>query len=364
MDWFWTKSSIRSCVASGKKTRHPSSARRITSRSRCGEDRKMIFGTNFEYSQYWSDDVWISKMAGGGGNKKRFQYCVDPSGQEILYFQALQRHSGRRPIDPILQDNVLISNIFPLQAFYWMCNQFMLHHKFRIDGGRTIPAGKDRRYFWQLWIPWIRITRIRNWSNHVLHSTNQSGKDTGIRCIGSNFSLLNGKDWSSIKQDRTPSSSTIHSQLIASRKWLWSNLTKSFTRRFLCHFDQHRKFLTNTIGCVISIVMSLEAAKITNESNPYVGKSPQRKLRNVPCSITTLYIKKNLMSHTHSASTVRPVCGSESTKRCVLTPTHVEKDQTSTVRPALEDHKEEHEIDSGVPGLLHAVVKDAEHLRV
>ena len=38
----------------------------------------------FEYSQHWSDDVWKSKMAGGGGNKKRFQYCTDPSGQEIL----------------------------------------------------------------------------------------------------------------------------------------------------------------------------------------------------------------------------------------------------------------------------------------
>ena len=27
----------------------------------------------FEYSQYWSDDVWKSRMAGGGGNKKIFQ---------------------------------------------------------------------------------------------------------------------------------------------------------------------------------------------------------------------------------------------------------------------------------------------------
>ena len=35
---------------------------------------------DLEYSQYWSDDVWKSKMAGGGGNKKRFQYCTDPSG--------------------------------------------------------------------------------------------------------------------------------------------------------------------------------------------------------------------------------------------------------------------------------------------
>ena len=38
----------------------------------------------FEHSQCWSDDVWMSKMAGGRGNKKRFQYCIDPSRQEIL----------------------------------------------------------------------------------------------------------------------------------------------------------------------------------------------------------------------------------------------------------------------------------------
>ena len=38
----------------------------------------------FEYSQFWSDDVWKTKMAGGGGNNKRFQCYTDPSGQEIL----------------------------------------------------------------------------------------------------------------------------------------------------------------------------------------------------------------------------------------------------------------------------------------
>ena len=57
----------------------------------------------FEYSHHWSDEMWKSKMA---GNKKRFQYCTDPSGQEIRYLRALQGHSGRNPIDPSLQDNV------------------------------------------------------------------------------------------------------------------------------------------------------------------------------------------------------------------------------------------------------------------
>ena len=40
------------------------------------------------------------------------------------------------------------------------------------------------------------------------------------------------------------------------------------------------------------------------------------------------------------------------------------KHSTSTGRPVLEDQKEEHEIDFRVPGLPHAVVKEAEHLGV
>ena len=62
-------------------------------------------------------------------------------------------------------------------------------------------------------------------------------------------------------------------------------------------------------------------------------------------------------------STERPVCGQESTKRCVLTPKHVEEDPTGTVRPVLVDQKEEHKIDFRVSGLSHVVV-EAQHLRV
>ena len=63
-------------------------------------------------------------------------------------------------------------------------------------------------------------------------------------------------------------------------------------------------------------------------------------------------------------STGRPVCGYESTKRCVLTPKHVEGDQTGSGRPVLVDQEEEHKNDFREPGLSHAVVKEAEHLRV
>ena len=92
----------------------------------------------FENSRHWYDEMWKSRMAGGGGHKKRFQYCTDPSGQEILYLRALQGHQGRDPIDSFLQDNVLISNNF-FEYFYHIGCAVNLHSitKFRIDSGRT-----------------------------------------------------------------------------------------------------------------------------------------------------------------------------------------------------------------------------------
>ena len=72
----------------------------------------------FENSQHWSNEMWKSKMAGGGSNTKRYKYCTDPSGQEILYLRALQGHSGRNHIDLSLQDNILIPNEF----FEYICH--------------------------------------------------------------------------------------------------------------------------------------------------------------------------------------------------------------------------------------------------
>ena len=63
-------------------------------------------------------------MAGGGGNKKRYQYCADSSGA-ILYLRALQGHSGRSLIDPTFQDNVIPSNFF--QYIYHVACAVNLH---------------------------------------------------------------------------------------------------------------------------------------------------------------------------------------------------------------------------------------------
>ena len=99
----------------------------------------------FVYSQYWSGDVWKSKMAGGGSNKKTFQYDTGPSGQEILYLRALRRDSRRNPIDPTLQDNVLIPNIFFEYIYHIGCaiNLHSITNSELIAGGQK--SSKDRQ---------------------------------------------------------------------------------------------------------------------------------------------------------------------------------------------------------------------------
>ena len=79
-------------------------------------------------------------MARGGGNKKRFQYCTDPSGQEILYLRALHGHAGRDPIDLTLQDNVIIPNIFFEYIYHIGCavsSHFIISSGF-IPGGQSL----------------------------------------------------------------------------------------------------------------------------------------------------------------------------------------------------------------------------------
>ena len=93
---------------------------------------------HFQHCHHWSDDKWKKSMAGGGGNKKRYQYCTDSSGA-ILYLRALQGHPGRSLIDPALQDNVVIpSNFF--QFIYHVGCAINLHS---IINSGLIPGGQN-----------------------------------------------------------------------------------------------------------------------------------------------------------------------------------------------------------------------------
>ena len=88
--------------------------------------------------QNFADDRWKACLAAGGGSKRRYQYCSDNSGT-ILYFRALQGHSGINLIDPMLQDNVVIgTGIFPY--IYHVGRTFNL---FSIINNGLEPGGQN-----------------------------------------------------------------------------------------------------------------------------------------------------------------------------------------------------------------------------
>ena len=67
--------------------------------------------SQFPQSFHRSDDRWKACLAAGRGTKRKFQYCTDDSGI-IVYFRALEGYSGRKLIDPPLQENVVILDGF------------------------------------------------------------------------------------------------------------------------------------------------------------------------------------------------------------------------------------------------------------
>ena len=119
--------------------------------------------------------------------RKDFQHCADSSGT-ILYFQALQGHSGRNLIDPSLQDNVIIPNNFFEYIYHIGCaiNLHSIINSGLIPGGRKLSK---RQYSFCLWILWTKNTRIlkrSTWGHRVLHKTcTKHGRNIKIRCIGS-----------------------------------------------------------------------------------------------------------------------------------------------------------------------------------
>ena len=110
---------------------------KTTEQFNSGESR-IFFKNQFPQIPYWSDDRWKSCLAAGGGSQRIYQYCSDISGT-ILYLRALQGHSGRNLIDPLLQDNVPIQSGFFQQIYHIGC---AFNHHSIINNG-LIPGGQD-----------------------------------------------------------------------------------------------------------------------------------------------------------------------------------------------------------------------------
>ena len=114
LDWFWTRESLSACEVS-KKVIHLLRRSQQVYREEYGAVHfwriKEHLQSQFPQIPRWSDNRLKVCLAAGGGPKRRFQKCIDASGT-IVYFRALQGHSGRNLIDPSLQDSVVIQSGF------------------------------------------------------------------------------------------------------------------------------------------------------------------------------------------------------------------------------------------------------------
>ena len=122
---------------------------------------------------HWSDDRWKACLAAGGGSKRRCQYCSDNSGI-ILYLRALQGHSRRSIIDPLLQDSVIIQRGFFHHIYHIGC-AFNLHSV--INNGLILGVriqAEDKQYSSCPLIQETKIMKILNiltFPYHVEHDT-------------------------------------------------------------------------------------------------------------------------------------------------------------------------------------------------
>ena len=104
---------------------------------------------HFVNAQHWSMENLVSALAKGGGQKKRFQYCLNPNyPHQFLYLRAIQGHSGST-INPALQDNVLLPEGFT-EKIYHVGNgkelRSIVNHRL-IPGGVSLKTGRQAVFF-------------------------------------------------------------------------------------------------------------------------------------------------------------------------------------------------------------------------
>ena len=196
----------------------------------------------------------------------------------------------------------------------------------RVLGGlrKDFQVGSE----WRL--QWCDLHRTKNSldkgsSIRIVHSSKTT---KGHWWIGGDPS---GTKRSTIKQDRTPSSFTTRSQLIVSRRLpRWKTGVIIYEKVYASPRPSPMiSFKDNWMNELDSEVAG--SSKDTQRIQPKPKTQLSSTVRPVCGQESTKEIeKRTVFDHEDvidSTSTVRPVCGLESTKRCVLTPTKVE-DQT------------------------------------
>ena len=143
VDWHWTKSSIRSSVPSGKKTKHSSSAWTLTWRRRRWCDWILEIKKSIFREKLWIlsiDLMQCGRTKSQEAEATRKNFNIELTRQEVDSLSPSSSRSFRTQshwsyISGQCEFWTISSSTFYLS--YWMCNQFTLHHKFKNDTGRT-----------------------------------------------------------------------------------------------------------------------------------------------------------------------------------------------------------------------------------
>ena len=141
MDWCWTRSSIQSGAPGGKKNKHSSSTRTIISRRRWSDWILEIKRLSSERIWELSILVWWNVEEQNGRRRRqqekisimywlvRTRNSLSPSSLRSFSTQSHWSYTSGQCVNS--------GQFLRVHLSYWMCNQFTLHHKFRIDSGRT-----------------------------------------------------------------------------------------------------------------------------------------------------------------------------------------------------------------------------------
>ena len=367
LDWYWARKLFVYRLPSVKTTEYSSSSWSSTSRRRWSDWILEIEGLSSK--RFWCDlniCMWKSTMA-----KK----AEETSGQEILCFRALQGHSGRNPIDPSFKDNVLIPNDFFEYIYHIGCaiNLHSIINSGLIPGGQNFEQKTDGiLYGCESHGQGIQRS-VQAWLDPTTSCMVQAEnvEETSKHCIGSIYSLLNGKDWSSIKHDRTQSSFTTHSQVIVFRRLSWWNLEIIYEKVYMSP-RLPPKFFFKTIGCrnwvqkLLEVVKTIRREQTQPKTKNPVVRTGRPVLAEQPSRSSAQEIDNRVLRGCESTDV-----SFERSDRDKDADENVDADQTSTERPVesgqsigLFTQREEIDIDFRVSGLPHAVVKQAENFRV
>ena len=134
----------------------------------------MIFKTNLHTQNLGLTIYGRARWQEAEATRKDFNVVLTSSGQEIICLRALQGHSGRNPIDPSLQDNVLIPNDFFEYIYHIGCaiNLHSITNSGLMSGGQNFSRKQNRLYsFFTAVNPMHKNHQDPIGPNHVLHLT-------------------------------------------------------------------------------------------------------------------------------------------------------------------------------------------------